>query len=249
MIKFNPEDIVYRFFAENTDSEEFTLDESESRHCARVLRKKSGDEILVTNGKGMCVRAGILSVRSKAVDLRRIEVVEQREPDEIQIWIAFAPTKNSKRYEWMLEKATEAGANGFVPLFCDHRERDKLNFRRCRDILLSAVKQSERLFLPEITDWMKVEQASAYFEEKGAVCQFLTAQDAGEHMTNLAPVSGLQVAYIGPEGDFSKGELALMHQKGFKYVNLGAHRLRTETAGLVATVFLSGTRYIKQRTV
>ena len=240
---------MYRFFAENTDSEVFTLNESESRHCARVLRKKSGDEILVTNGKGMCVRAEIVSVRSKAVDLRRIEVVEQREPDDIQIWIAFAPTKNSKRYEWMLEKATEAGANGFVPLLCDHRERDKLNFRRCRDILLSAVKQSERLYLPEITDWMKVEEATAFFEKKGAVRQFLTAQNAGEHMANLLPLSGLQVAYIGPEGDFSKAELDLMHQKGFKYVNLGANRLRTETAGLVAAVFLSGTRYKKQRTV
>jgi 16S rRNA (uracil1498-N3)-methyltransferase len=235
------------FYAHIWRGEFAELDETESGHCARVLRKKVGDEVRVTDGSGLCCKAVVHEISSRTVVLRVVEKVSEEQAPESRIWIAFAPTKNSKRYEWLLEKCTETGTDGFVPLLCDRNERRKINLRRCRDTIRSAMKQSGRLFLPEITDCMTVEKAVAFFDKMGAGEKYLAGQGATELLVDQEMGAGIQVVFVGPEGDFSERELEFMHQKAFKYVNLGEFRLRTETAGLVAATVLSSLRQKKYR--
>ena len=65
-----------------------------------------------------------------------------------KIHIAIAPTKNSERIEWFLEKTTEIGIDEITPVFCQHSERTHLKTERLKKVIISAMKQSLKAYLP-----------------------------------------------------------------------------------------------------
>lgn len=134
------------------------LSPEESAHCVKVLRHRAGDTIHVIDGAGTLYRCEILSDSPKGVEAS----VSERIPDwgghPYRLTLAVCPTKNSDRYEWFAEKATELGADRIVPVIGDRSERRVFKTDRLRKIVLSAAKQSLKARIPEIAEPLKVSQ-------------------------------------------------------------------------------------------
>lgn len=130
-------------------STQVKLDEIESHHCIKVLRHKIGDQIHLIDGKGKLF-TGILSNE----DHRRCEIKDileiKTESRSSNLHIAIAPTKNADRMEWFIEKATEIGIRVVSLIQCQNSERSRVNIDRLNKKAISAIKQNQSLWLPEI---------------------------------------------------------------------------------------------------
>ena len=209
------------------------MPEAESRHCARVLRKKEGDSLYITDGKGYFYRATLLQANPK----KCIVIIDEELPQEKEwnytLHIGFAPTKKLDRMEWFVEKATEIGIDCFSPLHCRFSERKHINTTRLEKIMISAMKQSQKSRLPQFNEMVKFEE---FVKQPFDGNKFIA------HCYNLPkkPLAELidkdtdTLILIGPEGDFSEEEVSMSIAHGFTPISLGTSRLRTETAALVA---------------
>ena len=220
---------MYLFYQPYTDKTE--LDADESRHCAKVLRKNVGDEILVVDGQGKHHRS-VLTEVGKKCNYQVLETKEFEQPTPIHI--AIAPTKNLDRTEWFIEKATEIGATHISLLSTANSERTRLNPERLARKAVSAFKQSKGAYLPQINDVRPLKQ---FISEVEFGQKFIAYVDEAErkHLFNAVQANTPTIILIGPEGDFSPQEIKLAFEHNYTAVSLGTSRLRTETAGIVAT--------------
>lgn len=228
------------FYIENIPSNQssITLTEETSKHIIQVLRMKQGEQLQLTNGKGKIVTAEIISENKKAAEVRVIST-SNIEHHTSNISIAISLIKNNSRFEWFLEKATEIGVSAIVPLICERTEKQNFRHDRMKNILISAMLQSQQAWLPILHEPMKfAELIKNNSQEKKYIAhcdegakQSLTDQPINQSISNLI--------IIGPEGDFTKDEIESAMQHNFIPVTLGETRLRTETAGIVACVLLN----------
>lgn len=212
---------------------EMELPPEEAGHCIRVLRMKEGDHLRLTDGKGSFYNAVISAVSGKRCVVQVLSV-EQQEP----LWhghlhIAMAPTKLMERNEWFIEKAVEIGVNAISFLKTDHSERDVIKMDRVEKIAVSAMKQSQKALLPELSGMTPLR---TFIENRTESCKFIAHCEPGSklHLQDAVQPNCDTVVLIGPEGDFSHSEIELALNAGFTPVSLGPSRLRTETAALVA---------------
>lgn len=207
--------------------------QEESKHIVKVLRKEVGDQIEVTNGKGLLFKAELLLISQKQCVAKILEVTAKAEAP-YHLHLAVAPTKMNDRYEWFLEKATEIGVQEITPVIGDHSERKFVKAQRYERVLQSAIKQSLHLSIPKLNEEISVSEFLG-MEISGkkyiAHCQ----EDQERKSLKSQVASGEKcTVLIGPEGDFSSAEIELALQKGWIPVSLGESRLRTETAAIVA---------------
>jgi len=207
-----------------------TLPESESLHCVRVLRKQAGDLLTVTDGRGNFFQTRIEDANPKAC---RVGIVAQTAVDPLpyRVEMAIAPTKNAERMDWLVEKATEIGVERITFLRTRFSERKDLKTDRLRKIVIAAMKQSEKAFLPEVsamTDFL------TFIRQPFDGQKFIAHCYEGDKplLSHICRPQTDTLLLIGPEGDFSKEEVAAAHACGFQAVSLGTMRLRTETAAL-----------------
>lgn len=210
------------------------LPEGESAHCCRVLRLREGDEVEVIDGKGTLHRCRIIDAHPKRTGVEIIEsAVEQRHWSP-RITLSLAPTKNMDRMEWLVEKAVEIGVDRIVFLDCEHSERRVVKPERIERIMVSAMKQSLKSRMPELTEMMPF---SDFVKEPGGGMRFMGYCDSDflrrEFDKEYDGMSDVELL-IGPEGDFSPAEVSLAVDAGFIPVTFGNTRLRTETAALYA---------------
>lgn len=125
----------------NEKATSFVFDKEESKHIVKVLRKKEGDILMVTNGLGFLFTTEI-TLASDSKCTVKINTFERQEPPKYRLHLAVAPTKMNERYEWFLEKATEIGLQEITPIICEHSERKVIKTDRFQKILESAMKQS-----------------------------------------------------------------------------------------------------------
>lgn len=214
------------------------LDGDESRHCVKVLRKKVGDAIAITDGKGFFYDALI----TKADPSQCFFDIRQKTPaptKDYTIHIAISPTKNADRIEWFVEKATELGVDKISLMECRNTERSFIKTERLMKVAVSAMKQSVKAVLPVIRDHLLqftevVEQA----DEQDRCIAFVDSNNP-LHLRDAVDKKRSCCVLIGPEGDFSADELTTALEHGFAKVSLGPSRLRTETAGVAACVILN----------
>ena len=221
------------FYAPDIDIDtiEFTFDKEESKHIVKVLRKLEGSILHITNGKGFLFICEIILASEKKCVVT-IKESQFTEPRSFSIHMVVAPTKMNDRYEWFLEKATEIGVDEITPIICDHSERKIIKTERFDKILISAMKQSNQMYLPvlnepiKLTDFLSKEISGqkfiAHCEETEKV-ELKDRIEKQQHYTLL----------IGPEGDFSTNEINKALASGYLPVALGNTRLRTETAAIV----------------
>ena len=214
------------------------LTEETSKHCIQVLRMKVGERLQLTDGKGN----GYIAAISKS-DKRHCQVtIEEtsfQPPSTKQVAIGISLLKNATRFEWFLEKATELGVSEIIPLLCSRTERQHFRFDRMQSIVIAAMLQSQQVWLPILhqpTNVQKVLQSSVQIQKLIAHCEVGNKQTIG----SLGALQFVQIL-IGPEGDFTIAEIDEALQKNYIPVSLGATRLRTETAGVVAAALLVNT--------
>lgn len=213
-----------------------TLTEEESGHCIRVLRKKSGDKIYFTDGEGNFYEGSITIADSKKCKVVIEETKVSYGKKNYSLHIAIAPTKNLDRFEWFLEKATEIGIDIITPVICTHSERRVLKTDRQQKVLLSAMKQSLKTYLPKIQEAVPLEQ---FYKHEFAGQKFICLGSSKTSLKKeLAPLSSYTML-VGPEGDFTEQEISNAAKNNFIPVNLGPSRLRSETAGVVACSIVS----------
>lgn len=211
------------------------LDPDESRHCAKVLRRKAGDAIRLTDGQGTFYDAVITLSDSRRCEFE-ITREEREDRASYRVHIAVAPTRNIERTEWFVEKAVEIGIDIISFIECDHSERANIKPERLHKIAVSAMKQSLRATLPEIRALVPFNQVVATAKEDQRFIA-VAIHDTTQHLMKTTPGKSSCVL-IGPEGDFSGAEVDQALKAGFMAVTLGSHRLRTETAALAATHIL-----------
>jgi 16S rRNA (uracil1498-N3)-methyltransferase len=216
---------------------QFTFSEEESKHIIKVLRKKEGDVLAITNGQGYLFEAKILSANPKKC---KAQVISNKKIHQKMHWfhLVVAPTKTMDRFEWFLEKATEIGVNEITPIFCERSERKTVKKERLEKVIQSAMKQSLRTYLPRLNDSISFEDFMAK-EHQGFLFIAHCADDEKMDLKRrVAPDKDITIL-IGPEGDFSPEEIASSYKNGFVPVSLGEARLRTETAAIVACAIVN----------
>lgn len=210
-----------------------SLSEEESKHCIRVLRLKKNDPLCLVDGKGTLFQAYIVNPDIRRVGVKIVKSIECYGQRIHYLHIAIAPTKNTERFEWFLEKVTEIGIDEITPVICTRSERKTIHYERARRILVAAMKQSRRAYLPLLNEINRFED---FIERTNAKSKII----AHCHQENLPHISsGLikaspAIIMIGPEGDFTVQEIETAMSKGFIEAGLGPFTYRTETAGVMA---------------
>lgn len=224
---------MHLFYLAPTDSEDTFLNEEESYHCIKVLRCKENEIIHLIDGEGGIYDAIITNPNAKKCTIQ-INKKNQQAPPKPTIHIAICPPKASDRLEFFVEKATEMGVDKISFIVSQRSERNKINKERLEKIVCSAAKQSMRAFFPILYENISF---------KKFIIQTINAQKYIAHCNPEIPNTFLgkcistsqdTVILIGPEGDFILEEINQAIALNYQSISLGNHRLRTETAGLVA---------------
>ena len=229
------------FFSSCINAPTLTLTGDEAAHCARVLRKRAGDEVNVIDGLGTLYRCTLEIADARECTARINETVPGYGSHPYRLTMAVCPTKNTDRYEWFAEKVTEIGVDAIVPVIGDRSERRVLKTDRLKRIVLSAVKQSLKGAIPQVCETLSVKEFIESVPEDAVkmICYCFDDQEkvtVEQVLKDARSGSGMTPIFIliGPEGDFSPAEAELARSRGWLPVTLGSSRLRTETAAIVA---------------
>ncbi len=220
------------FYTPDINGNHYVLPEVESKHAVRVLRLTEGDTIHLIDGKGGFYTAKLSEANAKRCSVEVISKVSEYNKRSNYLHIAVAPTKNIDRIEWFLEKATEIGIDEITPILCQHSERKVIKPERLEKIIVSAMKQSLKAYLPKLNPLTPISNILKTEVSGGKFIAHCYEQDKKQLKEELQQSSNLIL--IGPEGDFSEEELELALERSFVPVSLGNSRLRTETAALAA---------------
>lgn len=221
------------FYNPDINNDIHTFSKQESQHCIKVLRKKNNDEIFLVDGIGNLYTGKIIDDNPKACRIEITNKQQQYNKKDHYIHIAVAPTKNNDRLEWFLEKATEIGINEITPIICQRSERKVVNHDRLNKVLIAAMKQSVKAYLPKLNQAINFSQfISKDFNGNKFIANCFDKNRKELNQFDLKGNSNLVL--IGPEGDFTTQESMEAKTNKFKTIKLGENRLRTETAALVA---------------
>lgn len=227
------------FHSTDIDGQVVRLNEEESAHCVKVMRHREGDEIFVIDGEGTLYKCRLLDASPKAAEAEVVSVEPDWGGHPYRLNMAVCPTKNADRYEWFAEKATELGLDVITPVIGDHSERKVFKTDRLKRILLSASKQSLKGAVPVVAEPLPLKDfiLNSPSDALKLICCCYEGEERrisiAEALQGTVPENEI-IVLIGPEGDFSREEVALAVEKGFRPVHLGPSRLRTETAALAA---------------
>ena len=216
---------------ENSKTAIFSSDES--RHLFKVLRKKVGDEILITNGNHLMFIGNISAISKNNCEVE-ISGCEKKEKLGYSLHIVISILKSNERFEWFLEKASEIGITEITPVLCERSEKKFINEKRLNKVLISAMKQSLKANLPILNPIVKLKD---YYKSNLSDQLFIAHCNESEKdflISSVKPKENVTIL-IGPEGDFTKYEVEEAVKIGFKPVSLGNTRFRAETAAIIAT--------------
>ena len=231
------------FYTHHIEDQLAFLSGEEAKHCVQVLRHRVGDQINLMDGLGGNYVASIIEATKNKVSLRILSRQPSYSHRKAKLHLAVAPTKNIGRFEWFLEKATEIGIDKITPILCQRSERKVVKPERLKKIILAAAKQSKNTILPVLNPMIKL---GAFLKKEWAndPQQFIAhcENDHEVHLMEKYKADRDVIILIGPEGDFSPVEIKNSFENGYVPIGLGASRLRTETAAMVAchTVNLLG---------
>jgi 16S rRNA (uracil1498-N3)-methyltransferase len=152
--------------------------------------------------------------------------------------IALSLLKNASRFEWFLEKSTELGVSEIIPLKSVRTEKQQFRMDRMKSILESALIQSQQVWMPILHE---PQNFNSWVENVRADQKFIAHCEDGKKRKLSEMIdtnSSSQLILIGPEGDFTDDEIKLAINHQFVAVELGANRLRSETAAVAAAAVM-----------
>ncbi len=227
------------FYSPESKKEMFFLPAEESYHCIKVLRYKKNDTVVVSNGKGFMSKSIIIDDNPCQVMLKISEIIKDVLMPENNFHIAISLLKNMSRFEFFIEKATELRVLKITPLICARTYKTHIKTERLKKIMIESMKQSISEFLPELNVCKTFEEFIKISAPQNS--KYIAVSSQQNEVTIDDAINSNTVIMIGPEGDFTYDEVCLAKQHGFKTLDLGSSRLRTETAG----IFVAASMYYK----
>ena len=224
---------MHIFYIPDISGEMIKLDPDESKHAIRVLRLEKGSVVRAVDGKGGYYTAEIINPDYKNCCLKITGRIQEYEKKKFYLHIGIAPTKSIDRFEWFIEKSAEIGIDEITPLLTEHSERKKSIPDRLEKILISAIKQSVKAYMPKLNGLTNFNDLINDCKPGKKYIDHCTGETK-PHLKDVIQTGSDNLILIGPEGDFSPDEIERANHNGFKSVSLGPSRLRTETAGVVA---------------
>ena len=221
------------FYTINVTDGQARFSKEESGHCVRVLRMRRGDAVRFTDGKGN-IYEGLISDDNPASMTAAVSSVLHEETHGYRLHIAISPVKNDDRLDWFTEKAVETGLDEITPLICSRTEKKRIRKERLEGIIISAMKQSVKSYLPRLNEPVSF---SGFISSARPGKKLIACCDPGVERVKITSAfnPGDEVTIlIGPEGDFTPEEVSLAVMNGFIPIHIGPSRLRTETAGFAA---------------
>lgn len=215
----------------------------EYKHLSRVLRKKVGEHVFVTDGKGTMYDAIIRSFSRTEAECTIVETYERWNEPRVEVTLAVSLLRNPSRFDMVIEKATELGVTTIIPLLCARTIPRHEKHARLEKIAVSALKQCGRSVLPAIfvlTTFDTLARSADRFSLK------LVAHEQTEQSQFLGSVlrhhkdAGSVLLVVGPEGGLTPEEIGLATERGFIPVSLGPRRLRSETAAMSGVSWIVG---------
>lgn len=229
--------LPYFYQAHLLDEAIIELDEDTSHHVAQVLRMRSADELNLTDGKGHLLQGKLVSVSKRtctvAIENRAFQPLQGR-----TVHLAIAPLKNSSRFEWFIEKATELGVASILPIRTTRTEKDRLRMDRIRQVAIAAMLQSQQVWLPALSDLIPLSTLLAAWSDSSIQRLIAHCLPVERSRLSAIPLKDEVGLLIGPEGDFTSEEIQLAREAACAEVQLGESRLRTETAGVIGAAIL-----------
>jgi 16S rRNA (uracil1498-N3)-methyltransferase len=194
-----------------------------------VLRLKINDELYVFDGEGVEYLYKIKEAGRKFILIEQEKIQKQEAEPKKKVILGF-PLVGEQRIDFILQKATELGVSDFIPFVCQRstRVRSANKLERWRGIIIEAVRQSERLWIPCISDILEFDELIK-LEYKIKLAGFINGGSI-ESVSKLK--EGDVFIAIGPVGDFSPDEYDKLRENNFKFIKLSDNLLRVETAAM-----------------
>ena len=232
-----------RFFvaSEAVEAEAVKLSADLLHHINRVLRLKSGDEVLILDGAGGHYRCRLEELAGPEV---RATILEQWDESETTLDIRLVQSlPKGEKYDLILQKGTELGISRFSPVWSERsvpqmeKKRADKKQQRWQRIVAEAARQSRRALLPTCDPPMPLDEALAGCREE---LKLMLWEEESLPLASRLPEKppANAVILVGPEGGFSREEADMAIASGFLPVSLGPRILRTETAGFAVTAVL-----------
>ncbi|MEP0821300.1 MAG: 16S rRNA (uracil(1498)-N(3))-methyltransferase [Ignavibacterium sp.] len=219
------------------------LEGEEYKHLSRVLRKKAGDHVFVTDGKGTMYDVIIRSFSRSAAECTIVAAHERWNEPRIEVTIAVSLLRNPSRFDTMIEKTTELGVTTIIPLLCERTIPKHEKHARLERIAVSALKQCGRSILPTMFVLTKfdtlVRSADRFSLKLVAHEQTEQSQFLGSLLQHHKDARSVLLV-VGPEGGLTPEEIELAAGNGFIPVSLGPRRLRSETAAISGVSWIVG---------
>ncbi len=228
------------FWGSKQGGDKVIIEGEEVTHLNKSLRKKAGDQIQIIDGSGFIFHCEILQLSRNQAITKVIKEIHTKKKWSGMLHIGIALTKNIDRIEWFVEKAVEMGIDEISFINCDRSVKTNIRMERIHRIVQSSMKQSLNCYTPMVRDNVPLKQILEE-SENYEVKLMPTCEDMIKTEMQSFMASGKStIILIGPEGDFSLNEIQLGLAKGFKATSMGATRLRTETAGMMAVALFQG---------
>ena len=215
----------FTFYSDKIENNFAYFSEQETKHAILVLRFQLGDSIEFTTGNGIYYKGKIVEIQKKSFIA---EVDSFKEIPQKNFVLAVGILKSSDRMEWLVEKCGELGVKQLIFLKSQNGERSKINLEKLKKTAVAAMKQSHSAWLMDIQEMNFENAIKTNLENKYiAYCN-------SDIIQSLPLKFGVNsIVFIGPEGDFTLGEIDFAKSQGFQVIGLGSQILRTETAAIV----------------
>lgn len=221
----------------NLDKSELFISDEEFSHLKKVLRKKLGDEITVTDGNYNIYHCTITGINNINITCKINKIESNLFEPEKKIKLYLAQLKNQDRFEFALEKCTELGVYEITPIITENTEKNEpvneTKFKRFSKIIRSAVSQSQRCYLPKLNGSITFNEMLSQTENhtnKIVMYEFsdINSRIEGDFKNDYICL------LIGPEGGFSTDEINRLKNNNWSVKSLGSRKLRAETAAVVS---------------
>jgi 16S rRNA (uracil1498-N3)-methyltransferase len=237
-----------RWIADDWDDHSASLKGEQAAHLIRVLRAQAGMECDMVAGDRVW-RAVISGVSGDAVRFTLVSEVEAEPALPVTLLLSVF---KFDRMEWIIEKATELGAERFIPMTSRRSEKHLVQaaparLERWRRVAREAAKQSRRSDVPVVEDVVSLKQAVRIRAAHPGLSLLLAEQErtttlyaAMQAALQQPPIEKPAVNLaVGPEGGWTAEEEALFGAEGWQAVSLGPRILRAETAGITAIAVIA----------
>jgi 16S rRNA (uracil1498-N3)-methyltransferase len=207
------------------------------KHLAIVLRKKTGEKIELTDGKGNIYECNIVKIDKHSVYCEIINIKSGLYEPDIKVRLFISPLRNQIRFEFAVEKAVEIGVAEIIPVITKHtvnkNKFSDIKLKRLRNIIKSAAGQSQRCILPSLINTVSFSEMIELTNESKYKIVMYEHSDV-EQNKHLKIENNKVDLLIGPEGGFCSDEIEILMQNGWIVMSLGKRKLRAETASVVS---------------